>query len=334
MADIERFDNIVEVIRYLEPNHILGGCLERDGVAVKHSRFEYVTMPDGRVAALSMPGNLTFYRGENKCFSSCKASLYRIPSRDDRIAALLKSYDFMAFLASLPEVQSFINDGGYYVPWALAQHYEFATPMIDLSSEIAVAAFFATHYYDRVSKQFLLVREGIGRIRGITSIMDPELHGPLQPIGMQPFARPDRQDGFGFWIPESEDFTEYSFCVEFVQVPAVNLRLKTAMMGGADYFFPNEQLAQMASIIKNTNAVTSMAVEGMLADISAGHSYITPAVVKDDINRVIKERNLFVVDAPVICSEAMPHVPSAFMKESRLIVRPAYRKGVLRNHAI
>ena len=330
MADIKRFDNIVEAIKYLEPNHILGECLERDGVAVKHSRFEYMTMPDGRIATLSMGWNFTYYRGENKCFPSCKASLYRIPGHEDRIAAFLKSYDFMVFLETLPEVQFFINDGGYYVPWALAQHYEFATPMIDLTSEIAVAAFFATHYYDRVSKSFMLIKEGIGRIRGIATIMDPELKGPLQPIGMQPFARPDRQDGFGYWIPENEDFADQSFCVDFVQDPAVNLRLKTAMMGGADYFFPNEQLAQMASIIKNTNAVTSMAIERMLADIDAGNSYITPIVTRDDIDKVVNDRNLFVVDAPVICPEAMPHVPTGFMDEDRLIVRPAYRKGCLK----
>lgn len=327
MADIERFDNIVEAIRHLEPNHILGTCLERDGVAVKHSRYELMTMPDGRIAALSFSGNFTFYRGENKCYPLCKASLYRIQGRDDRIEALLKSYDFMVFLESLPEVRAFVEGCGYYVPWALAQHYEFATPMIDLTNELAVAAFFATHFYDRVSRQYLLVKDGIGRIRGTSMILDPELAGPLKPIGMQPFARPERQDGFAFWIPESADFTEYSFSVEFVQDAKVNLRLKTAMMGGADYFFPNEQLSQMASIIKNTKAVTSMAIEAMLKDIAGGNSYIAPDVTRDDIQRVIKERNIFTVDAPVICPEAMPHRINAFMDEGRLIIRPAYRRG-------
>lgn len=327
MADIERFDNIVEAIRHLEPNHILGTCLERDGVAVKHSRYELMTMPDGRIAALSFSGNFTFYRGENKCYPLCKASLYRIPGRDDRIEALLKSYDFMVFLESLPEVRAFVEGSGYYVPWALAQHYEFATPMIDLTNELAVAAFFATHYYDRVSRQYYLVKDGIGRIRGTNMILDPELAGPLKPIGMQPFARPERQDGYAFWIPESVDFTEYSFAVEFVQDARVNLRLKTAMMGGADYFFPNEQLSQMASVIKNTGAVTSMAIEAMLKDIAEGNSYITPEVTQDDMDRVIRERSLFVVDAPVICPQAMPHRTNAFMNEGRLIVRPAYRRG-------
>lgn len=329
MPDTERYENIVEVIKYLEPNHILGECLERKGVAVKHPHFEFMTMLDGRIAALSFSGNFVFYRGENGVYPSCKASLYRIPERDDRIIALLKAYDFMVFLETLPEVQNYILENRYYVPWALAQHYEFATPMIDLTNEIAVAAFFATHYYDRVSKQYLLVKEGIGRIRGVSVFMDPELKGPLKPIGMQPFARPDRQDGYGYWIPENMDFADQSFCVEFIQDYDVNLRLKTATMGGAEYYFPNEVLSQMAAIIKSTNAVTTMAIETMLDDIASGASYISPQVSRADIERVVRERKIFVVDAPVICPEAMPHRGSAFINESRLIVEPAYRKGAV-----
>ena len=202
--------------------------------------------------------------------------------------------------------------------------------MIDITNELAVAAFFATHYYDRISKQYLLVKEGVGRIRKHFSIMDPEMKGHLQPIGMQPFARPERQDGFGFWIPENEDFAEYSCSVDFEQDYRVNLRLKTAMIGGADYFFPNEQLSQMAAIIKSSNAITSAGIEAMLDDIREGNSYITPVVTRDDIERVIKENEIFVVDAPVICPEAMPHITNAFINEGRLIVKPAYRKGCLK----
>lgn len=242
-----------------------------------------------------------------------------------RIVALLKSYEFMLFLQTLLEVQSFIINNRYYVPWALAQHYEFAKPMIDITSDISVAALFATHYYDRVSKEYRLVKEGVGRIRFIANMVNPELKGPLQPIGMQPFARPDRQDGYGFWISESEDLDDYSDCVEFVQDYGVNLKLKTAMMGGVNYLFPNEQVSYMAQIIKNTDIVTRSAIEFMLSDIAGGNSYIVPDVTEDDIDRVVKDKNIFVVDAPAICPEALPHMTNAFIDESRLVVRPAYR---------
>ena len=169
----------------------------------------------------------------------------------------------------------------------------------------------------------------VGLCETIGIFMDPELKGPLKPIGMQPFARPDRQDGFGYWIPENMDFADQSFCVEFIQNYDVNLRLKTATMGGAEYYFPNEVLSQMAAIIKSTNAVTTMAIETMLDDIASGASYISPQVSRADIERVVRERKIFVVDASVICPEAMPHRGSAFINESRLIVEPAYRKGAV-----
>lgn len=84
MADIKRLGNVVEAINYLEPGHILCNCLERRGMAVKHPAYQDVIMPNGTIATLSLPTSL-FYRGENKCYSSCKASLYRIKQRDDRI---------------------------------------------------------------------------------------------------------------------------------------------------------------------------------------------------------------------------------------------------------
>ena len=99
-------------------------------------------MPDVRIAFLCNTGNLNFYRGENKLYSSCKSSLHRIQGREERIKSLAKTYEFMLFLDTLPEVKYYKDNNFWYELWALAQHYEFATPMIDLTNEIAVAAFF------------------------------------------------------------------------------------------------------------------------------------------------------------------------------------------------
>ena len=135
----------------------------------------------------------------------------------------------------------------------------------------------------------------MGRIRFIANMVDPELKGPLQPIGMKPFARPDRQDGYGFWISESEDLDDYSNCVEFVQDYDVNLKLKTAMMDGVNYLFPNEQVSYMAQIIKNTDIVTRSAIEFILSDIARGITYIVPDVTEADIDRVVKEKNILLL---------------------------------------
>lgn len=327
MKDIKKFKNIAETIKYLEPNHILNLCLEKGGVAVKHPHYEYVTMPDGTNAGLSMSVNFTYYRGENKCFPSCRASLYRISDREQKIIELLKSYDFICFLDSLPEVKAFVSNNGYYKPWALAQHYEFATPVLDLTNELAVAVFFATHYYDRVCKQYLVMKNGKGRIRGINTLLFSDLSGPLNPVGIQPFARPERQDGYEYWMTDDDDFAKHSFVVEFNQDYDINMRLKTAVIGGENYYFPNEKLARMASIIKNTKAVTNKAISRMINDIKNGNSYISPEVTRTDIDNVIKKKNIFVVDAPLICPEAIQESPNSFFYEAPILVRPAYRRN-------
>ena len=130
-------------MKYLEPGHLLTQCLERDGVAINYQTNMPVSMPDGRIALLCPSPNPNYYRGENGVYPSCKSSLYRIPKREDQICALAKTYEFMCFLLTLGEVQAYLYHNLWYDPWAIAQHYEFATPMIDLTHEIAVAAFFA-----------------------------------------------------------------------------------------------------------------------------------------------------------------------------------------------
>ena len=193
MSDTVRCKNIVEAIRCLEPGHVLTQCLERDGIAVNYQRNTLVRMPDGRTAILCLSGSFNFYRGENRLYDSCRSSLYRIKGRKDRIRALARTYEFMLFLETLPEVQFYIQNNLWYDPWALAQHYEFATPMIDLTNEIAVAAFFATHRYDRVAKRYMLMKEGTGRIRRLFSFPGLQENDPLTPIGVQPFSRPGNQ---------------------------------------------------------------------------------------------------------------------------------------------
>lgn len=326
MPDIKRFDNIVEAIAYLQPGHILKDCLIKDGVAINHVRHDAVRMPDGRIAFICNTGNCTFYRGETIIYKSCKSSLYRIARREDKICALAKTYEFMEFLKTLPEVQNYIENNLWYEPWALAQHYEFATPMIDLTNEIAVAAFFATHRYDPVTKSYNIVRDGIGQIRGLNAM--PYMDTGLRPIGLQPFSRPSSQLGYGYWLPETDDLVNHTFSVEFKQNYEVNYRLDTAAGGQESKYFPNELLTRMASIIKNTGVVTNKAIDAFASDVESGNSYITPAVTRDEIISVLKEAKLFIVDAPVICPEAVVSSPYPFRQERRLLTKPAY-KGII-----
>lgn len=333
MQDIESCKNIVEVIQRLCPSHILGQCLEREGMAINYQRNDLIQMPDGRFAAICNTGNFLLYRGEHKCYKSSKASLYRIKDRKDRICALAKTYEFMEFLKSLPEVQAYINSNMWYEPWALAQHYEFATPMIDLTNEIAVAAFFATHRYDGVTKQYILETEGKGCIRFTNMIseigfMDMQ---KIRPIGVQPFSRPSNQYGYELWLPEEEDFLDQSTVVEFEQNLKVNRRLEQAMAAPQNMYFPNETIVQMASIIKNENVVTSSAIRAFCEDVYKGISYINPVPAENEIKDILKEKGIFIVDAPVICPQALPPQLNMFRLNQPIVNRKSYVKGMLQD---
>ena len=326
MSDTIIFDNIVEVIKYLKPNHILSSCLEHEGVAINYQRNDAIRMPDDRIAFICFTGDTALYRGEAQIFDSCKCSLFRIKKRDDRIVALAKSYEFMEFLKTLPEVQSYVNNNLWYEPWAIAQHYGFATPMIDLTNEIAVAAFFATHIYDKVSKQYIIKTNGVGQIRGRNfATFDSE--DIVRPIGVQPFARPSNQYGYEYWIQENEGFENMSYKIEFKQDALVNRRLEEAMGGPTDYYFPNEKIVQMASIIQHANVVTNIAVRAFASD----KQYIDPAPSSDEIYDTLKKKDIFVVDAPVVCPEALPPKLIAFTQRTQLVSKPIYKKGMLSN---
>lgn len=326
MPDTVKCKNIVEAIRYLAPDHILCSCLNREGLAMNFQNTTPLTMPDGRTGFMCLSlGNSDLFRGEPQIYDTCKSSLYRIHDRDDRIVALTKSYEFMEFINELPEVKLYLNNNFWYEPWALAQHYGFATPMIDLTNEIAVAAFFATHKYDFVSKSYRLMKEGVGRIRCQKgTAFDPDCQ-KVRPIGVQPFMRPSNQYGLGYWIPENEDFAQQSISVEFDQDESVNKRLEVAMGGPETVFFPNEYISQMASVIKLENVVTNKAIKAFAED----KPYLKPQPGLDEIRDTLKRKGVFIVDAPVICPDALPPRTNAFIRQTQLVETPIYQKGKL-----
>lgn len=293
------YDNIIEAIRKVEPNHVLLNCLDRDGFAMRHQNYHAIIMPDNTIGVQSMGLSLNVYRGESRQYKTCKASLYRLPTVEERIISLIRTYDFQLFLETTDEVLQWRRDNRYIDLWALCQHYGFATPMLDVTYEIGVAAFFATHKFDWRINQYVRVNDGVGVIRGTLCLpfLDNSQYPKSMPIGMQPFCRPGNQDGVALWLGEDGDMAEGSYSLCFKQDPEVNLKLERAMLTGEDVFFPFEPVARIALVMKNTNVVTSNAVERF---IGQGTEYISGAEKKcDDIERLLKDSGIEIVDAPL-----------------------------------
>ena len=158
--------------------------------------------------------------------------------------------------------------------------------------------FFATHHYDRVTKSYQLMREGVGQIRWIIQPPIMPQDPNLCPIGVSLFfSRPSNQYGYG-WIPEDDDFKNHSELIQFEQDYQVNYRLKPLRP------VRKPCISQMRNCPdgvdhKNENVITNHAIDVFLQDIEDGNTYITPSPSKEEILDILKQkRSLSGGDAP------------------------------------
>lgn len=322
-VDSEIKDNIIEAIRSQQPNHVLLKCLDQTGFAMRHQNFMALLMPDGTVGVFNNGFSSMYYRGESGDYPSCKASLYRIADQKKQVISLIKTYEFQQYLETTIEVQKWKEDNKYLDLWALSQHYGFATPMIDVTFEIGVAAFFATHDFDYRINQYVLKKEGIGALRCYCGVS--MLDGPLHPIGMQPFSRPASQDGAALWIGDN-DLAGVSYKIKFKQDAEINNRLERAMLLGSDMLFPFEpSIVEAANVIKNSDVVTSMAIKKFLEN---GTSYLPEAKYDENsLESLLKENHISIVDAPLADGHFRSILGSRIFETSRVYIRkPAIDK--------
>ena len=333
------YDNIIEAVRSQNPNHVIINCLNHDGFAIRHQNYQLLRMNDGTVGIISKGINMQFYRGESNVHDTCVASLYRIKDFYDRVIALLRSYEFQLFLETTNEVQEWKRSNLRLDLWSMCQHYEFATPMIDITSEIAVAAFFATHKFDWRINQYVIQKDGIGQIIcyfGIAEMDDMPFesfnareqltkstkcpHG-IRLIGMQPFNRPGNQDAAGLWLGKDEDMIRQGALIKFRQNEQVNLKLERAMLVGADIFFPHEPVSEAAFMIKKAKVVTSAAIERFMMD---ARNWLDSVPEERDIEHILEQKHLQIVDAPVVIGTMFKTIrPVAYDGVRPIIRRPA-----------
>ncbi|MDO5573752.1 MAG: FRG domain-containing protein [bacterium] len=290
MSIFAHYNNIFEAIRAFEPSHAVLQCMEHGGLMIRSQRFDLIDMGDGKIAALSFGPNMgTFYRGEKSQFLTCKPNLYRYQDRNNRIVSGVKTCDFILYLKEDPTMQEWEKNDQIVDYRALAQHYDFPTDMLDITSDIMVAAFFATHSYNSIIGRFVPVKDGIGRLRRYNGFLGmPE--NRIRTFGMQPYGRPGFQNGYGLVMEEKEDFSNMSLTVEFEQDPEMNERFSNSVPGQDMFFPPEPVIQQVAFLIKNTNVSTNKAIS--LYCRETGEE-------QDRVVCMLKERGISVVDAPL-----------------------------------
>lgn len=230
------------------------------------------------------------FRGQNKPYSKIQSSFER-RSQDEKLISNLKYADFQFLLQSHPLFMLF--DRGIVLSplkhpvfiemnyYGLAQHYGFNTGLIDFTTDISVAAFFATTRYlgNDTYEPITDTREypvGVIYIHGIK----PKLTFKTcyRAIGLQVFPRTAKQKGLFF-----EESTPFS-CEDTVEAfyfrhdPNLSIQIYNEMDKGAR-LFPEDMLAPYAQEIINGNIISGRAF--------ASNLFVNPQdEMQENLNRV------------------------------------------------
>lgn len=278
MSDRIIYEDIFEAIRKLEEGSPVINLKDKEfGYLKRNLYFNLMKMPDGTIGAFPPNMFIRYFRGENKDYDElypCVPSIFRTKKLEDIgddgyrkrefiLIDELKLIEFELILEQFPQVKYTIKDYCNVDFRALAQHYELNSNLIDVTSDIATAAFFATHYYDSEKNEYRIKEDGIGCLRVYSNIMiEYKEDQPFRMIGLQPFQRPGLQCAFAVKMSRGENFANFSHKLLFKQSSKWNQKLHdTFYPNGKNILFPDEEIADVAKIVKESTVVSKLAIE-------------------------------------------------------------------------
>ena len=194
--------------------------------------FEAVVTGNGQeLCLIPQVGTLHFlFRGQNKEYIPCVPSLYRgNPSDVEIFIERMRYVMFRRLLSTHPVIKYFFRKHHFQVDEeGLAQHYGLKNSVLDLTSNLDIALFFATcwydsdndcyHYYDdcKIHDAVLYVFVPILDNEPSISINEGNyLNHNIRPIGLQAFPRPGIQEGYGLHISKNESTKSFMYRFTF-----------------------------------------------------------------------------------------------------------------------
>lgn len=278
MSDRIIYEDIFEAIRQIEDGSPVINLKDKEfGHLQRNLYFNIMEMPDGTIGAFPPNMFIRYYRGENKDYDEeypCIPSIFRSRKPEDigedglrkqKLILIdeLKLIEFALILEQFPQVNFAIQDYCKVDFRALAQHYELNTNLLDVTSDIATAAFFATHYYDSNDNEYRVKEDGIGCLRIYSNIMiEYDENQPFRMIGLQPFQRPGLQCAFAVRMTQGENFANLSHKILFKQSAKWNQKLHdTFYPNGKNILFPDEEIADVAKIVKESRVISILAIK-------------------------------------------------------------------------
>lgn len=196
--------------------------------------FEAVLTGNGNEKILLPEDGAVVYlfRGQNQEYVPCYPSLYRESPHPLTTAEIftwrMRFTLFCDMLDTYPIVNNFFKRHNFKVDYeGLAQHYGLLTSVLDLTSNIDIALFFATCFYDKKEDCYKPFDDGKEH-EGILYVfcplraneptplnMDDFMKENITPIGLQPFLRPARQKGYALHIPKGKSTKSWAYRFKF-----------------------------------------------------------------------------------------------------------------------
>lgn len=172
------------------------------------------------------------FRGQSKDYGSIKPNLFRQGSKAYFLDDMIRVNELTAFLAQHPLIQLLgikgVNVAGKNIKlqanlYGLAEHYYQRATLVDLTSSLDIASFFATTSYDWDNDRYLPLEldeksEGVLYVLPIYTALTYNLRFGFQisSIGKQfTLHRPGRQLGFFADVPLGKDLVDHPFLLKF-----------------------------------------------------------------------------------------------------------------------
>lgn len=214
------------------------------------------------------PGDRSLmYRGQTVRYPTCRPSLLRgVPADEWQINARLPLERFRAAeLELVLRGHPFEAVAGKRVPCGLPRSrpaLRHPTSLLDLTSNVEVAAFFAVARWDRNSASF----QPMESETGVMYRFDWAAFGPgyskfFEPVGFGPGLRPARQHAWTFRPHPGVDFQSapHVSAFEFQHSKAASLELLARFDGGA-WLYPPDGLASLVEMLRDLRFVTMHAI--------------------------------------------------------------------------
>lgn len=259
------YTDVFEAIRTFSPEDPLLYMKDRagKGTLIRNLTFEAIDTGQDDMVLLPRTGlNVLFYRGQADASWPAIPSIYRNATSETLLIDSIKFLDFAMVLEKFPQMNYARNKRVRVDTLALAQHYGLRTDMLDLTSDIAVAAFFATT--ELRNGKFHPVEKGTGAISRIPFFIGMDKNDKaFRPVGLQPFQRPGQQCAFGVKLEKGQTLEDFQqgVTLQFHQDRVCGQAFLDLFGAGMpNSLFPRETIAQIGTRIRNSKIVTQAAI--------------------------------------------------------------------------